>query len=334
MAGITLAQLAKLETNPLRKTVIMNLLRKAKIMEVLPFTNVNALQSVAVRWRTLPSVDFRKINEGYTSNETGDTEQVWESVYGFGGDITYDRVLDKIAGSMITDPKRLQMDMKLAAMAFKFNDYFINGDHATEPDGFEGLKKRVAGMPTRQTVGFAASNAAALDPTASAAAARAFIDYLEKMHTYTNGGQVNGYFCNEGILWGVGRVVRYIQASGGNWLSTTQDSFGRTIPTLWGAPLIDVGLKADQSTEIITETEVAGDSGTDATSIYAVSFNEEQGVTGIQLSPMEVYDPLSGGELSSQPSKMTRIDWWLGLAGFGSYGVTRGWNVEGAANWT
>jgi hypothetical protein len=171
MAGITLAQLAKLETNPLRKTVIMNLLRKAKIMEVLPFTNVNALQSVAVRWRTLPSVDFRKINEGYTSNETGDTEQVWESVYGFGGDITYDRVLDKIAGSMITDPKRLQMDMKLAAMAFKFNDYFINGDHATEPDGFEGLKKRVAGMPTRQTVGFAASNAAALDPTASAAAA-------------------------------------------------------------------------------------------------------------------------------------------------------------------
>jgi len=31
---------------------------------------------------------------------------------------------------------------------------------------------------------------------------------------------------------------------------------------------------------------------------------------------------------------MTRIDWWLGLAGFGSYGITRGWNVEGAANWT
>jgi hypothetical protein len=332
--GITVAQLAKLETNPLRKGVIMNLLRKAKIMEVLPFTNVNALKSIALRWRTLPTVDFRQLNAGYTSNETGDTEQVWESVYGFGGDITFDRVLDKIAGSMITDPKQLQMDMKLAAMAFHFNDYFINGDHANEPDGFEGLKKRVAGMPTRQTIGFAAANAAAADPTASAAAARSFLDNLEKMNTYTNGGQVNAYFCNEGMLWGVGRVVRYIQASGGNLLSTTTDSFGRTIPTLWNAPLVDVGLKKDQSTEIITETEVAGDAGQDATSIYGVSFNEEQGVTGIQLAPMEVYDPLAGGELSTQPSKMTRIDWWLGLAGFGSYGITRGWNVEGAANWT
>jgi hypothetical protein len=95
-----------------------------------------------------------------------------------------------------------------------------------------------------------------------------------------------------------------------------------------------MGLKKDQSTEIITETEVAGDAGQDATSIYCVAFNEEQGVTGIQLAPMEVYDPLAGGELSTQPSKMTRIDWWLGLAGFGSYGITRGWNVEGAANWT
>jgi|GEM_PF-1959462 hypothetical protein len=334
MAGITLAQLAKIETNPLRKGVIMNILRKGRAMEVLPFTDVNSLKSVAVRWAHLPSVAFRKLNAGYISDESGDTEQVWEAVYGFGGDVTYDRVLKKIAGSMIVDPERLQLDMKTAAMALTFNDYLINGDHANDPDGFEGLKKRVAGMPTRQTIGFAAANAAALDPTASAAAARAFIDYLEKMHAYTNGGDHNAFFANEGILWGVGRVARYIQASGGNWLSTTQDSFERTIPTLWGSPIIDVGLKADQTTEIITETEVAGDAGQDATSIYCAAFNDEQGVTGIQLSSMEVYDPLAGGELSTAPSKMTRIDWWVGLAGFGSYGVTRGWNVEGAANWT
>ena len=189
-------------------------------------------------------------------------------------------------------------------------------------------------MPTRQTVGFAGATAAALDPTASAANARFFLDKIEEMHKRTNGKEHNAWFMNEGMELGIGRVLRYLQASGGNMLSVTQDSFGRDFPTLYGSPIIDVGLKADQSTEIITETETAGDAGADATSIYCVAFNDEQGVTGIQLSPMEVYDPLAGGELSTQPSKMTRIDWWLGLAGFGSYGATRGWNVEGAANWT
>ena len=51
----TLAQLAKLETNPLTKYVIMNLLRQIKIMETLPFENVTALKVSALTWRTLPS---------------------------------------------------------------------------------------------------------------------------------------------------------------------------------------------------------------------------------------------------------------------------------------
>lgn len=330
--AVTLAMLAKIETDPLKKYVIMNLLREVKLMEVLPFTNVDSLKSVAVRWRMLPSTAFRQIGGGYTASE-GDTEQVWEAVYALGGEINYDRVFEKVKNTIV-DMKKMQTDMKLLSMALTFNDYFINGDHATDADGFEGLKKRATNMPTRQTVGFAGAAAAALDPTSAVASGRAFIDGLEQMHYKTNRGEHNAFFCNEGIKWGIGRVLRYIQAAGGNFLDVTKDSFDRTVPTVWGSPVIDVGLKKDQSTEIITETEVAGDAGLDATSIYAVAFNEQQGITGIQLSPLEVYDPLNGGEQESVPAKIVRIEWWLGLAGFGSYGVVRGWNVEGASNWT
>lgn len=330
--AVTLAQLAKIETNPLKKYVILNLLRQVALFDVLPFTNVDSLKSIAVRWKTLPSVAFRRINEGYTASE-GDTEQVWESVYGFGGDINLDRVFGKVKNTIV-DMERMQMDMKLKAMALTFNDYVINGDHATDEDGFEGLKKRVSNMPSRQSIYFAASNAAALDPTASAANGKTFFDKLEEMFYKTNSGQVSAIFANEGIRWGLGRVARYIGSGGGFFLDVTKDSFERDIPTFRGAKILDVGLKVDQSTEIITDTETAGDAGADATSIYMASFNEEQGITGIQLAPMEVYDPLSGGEMETKPTRIRRIDWWCGLAGFGSYGFTRGRNVEGASNWT
>jgi hypothetical protein len=328
----TVAQLAKLETDPLKKMVLMNLLRDVSVMEILPFENVSSLSVVATRWQTLPDVAFRKINAGYTPSE-GQDEQVWESLYGLGGEIKFDRVFSKITNTIV-DPKQNEIKKKLKSLAITFNNYFINGDHGTDADGFEGLKKRISLMPTRQSVYFAGSSAAALDPTSSVANGRAFFNAWEQMTYRCNAGAVSGYFANEGIYWGIGNVARYINASGGAFLDVTKDSFDRAITTYKGAPIIDMGLLTDQSTEIITETETAGDAGADATSIYAVSFNMEQGVTGIQLSDPEVYDPLNGGEQESTPTTLMRIDWWLGLAGFGSYGAVRGQNVEGAANWT
>jgi len=330
--ALTLAHLAKVETEPLNRYVLMNLLREVKIMEVLPFKNVDSLRSIAVRWQTLPDVAFRTINEGYTPSE-GDVEQVWESVYGFGGEIKLDRVFDKVKNTIV-DLKKIHTDMKIMSMAYTFNNYFSIGDHATDHKGFEGLKKRVSNMPSRQSVYFAGAAAAALDPTSSTASANTFFTKLEELHYKTNRGEHNAFLCNEGMKWGPGRVARYAAFGGAHILDTTKDSFDRTIPTLYGSPLIDVGTLKDQSTEIITGTEVAGDAGTDATSIYAVAFNEMQGITGIQLSNMEVYDPLNGGEQESTPTKLVRIDWWIGLANFGSYGIARGQNVEDPSNWT
>jgi hypothetical protein len=312
--------------------VIMNILREVRAAELLPFENVDSLESVAVRWRTLPTVAFRSINEGYTANE-GDTEQVWESVYGFGGEIEFDRVFGLIKNTIVS-MEQLQMDMKLTALALHFNDQLINGDHATDSKGFEGLKKRIASHPSRQSVYFAGSSSAALDATSSVANGRAFFDKLEEMHYKTNRGDVNALMMNEAMIYGIGKAARYIQASGGNFLDVTQDSFGRDITTYKGASCVDMGLKRDQSTEIITDSETAGDAGTDATSIYGVSFNTTQGLTGIQLEDLAVYDPLDGGERESKPTKLIRCDWWVGLAAFGSYGITRGRNVEGASNWT
>lgn len=330
--AVTLSQVAKLETDPLKKFVLMNIIRDTPMMEVIPWVNVDSLRNIVVRWKTLPSVAFRSINEGYTASE-GDTEQITESVFGFGGEINYDRVFEKVR-NLVQDPKKLQTEMKVKAMSLTFNDYLINGDHATDAKGFEGLKKRVAGMPTRQSVYFAGASAAALDPTASVANGNTFFSKLEEMHYKTNRTQHNAYIGNEQMKWGLGRVARYINFSGGTAFGVQKDLFDRDIPTLWGSPFLEIGLKKDQSTEIITDSETAGDAGADATSIYSASFSEQEGLVGIQLSDIEVYDPLTGGEMESKPTKILRVEWWVGLANYGSYGIVRGRNVEGGSNWT
>jgi hypothetical protein len=325
-----LNQLAEVETDRVRKGIIRNIIRDAKVMEALPFENVDSLTNMGLRWRTLPDVAFRKLNTAYTEDTGGHVEPVWESVYPFGGEIRFDRLYKKVKNHIVA-PEVLQTEMKVKAMAYKFSDYFINGDHAVDGDGFEGLKKRVAGMPARQTVWFAASNAAALDPIGSIGNARTFIDKWEEMFMRCNGGDVGMIICNEAMILGFGRVLRYAQTTAPGVLDVTKDSFDRPLYTYRGVPMFDIGLKKDQTTEIILDTETAGDAGADATSIYMVSLGTgDQQLTGIQLGPLEKI-PL--GQEQGGVTEGLFLEWVVGLANFGSYGIVRGRNVEGASQW-
>jgi hypothetical protein len=328
----TLAQYANLEVDPTKKYVMRNLLREMKVAEYLPFTTINALRTAAYRWSLLPSVAFRDLNGTYTEDTSGNVDQVWESLYILGGELDFDRVFGKVSGGAVVDPYKLQVDMKLVALALKFNDQFINGDLASDPLGFEGLKKRISLMPSRQKVCVTTTAATSLDVTSSAANVALFWKGVEKAYEYCNRGQVNLIVCNEDMKMGLGSSLRYINAAGGNFLDVSKDSFDRAVVTYKGTPIVDIGLKADQSTEIITDTETDADSTHSvSTSMYFASFNEQQGVIGIQLGPVEV---IPNAEKDVATVDKTLIEWVVGLAGFGSYGVTRLWNILAPDTWT
>lgn len=327
--AITLAQVSKLEKDPLRKGIIMNILRKGKLLEYVKFENVSALRSVAIRWTALPTVAFRKINADYTANE-GDVDQIYENVYAFGGEIEHDRVWKMVASSLIVDPIRLNMDMKTAAMAYTFNNYYVNGDHATDPDGIVGIKVRLDNGPSRQKVQLGAASATAHDPTASVANALHFLWKFEQAAYRANRNEFDFILANEGVVTGLARILRAAGQTGGSLFDTTKDIFDRDVLTYRGKPLVDIGLKADQATEIITNTEVAADADADSTSLYFVPQNTDQGIMGIQLRNMETFP----GKKQKSTTETTTIEWWIGLAGFGSYGATRLWNLEDPALWT
>ncbi|KKK83039.1 hypothetical protein LCGC14_2797360, partial [marine sediment metagenome] len=93
-------------------------------------------------------------------------------------------------------------------------------------------------------------------------------------------------------------------------LNQAQDMFGRIINMYQGVPLIDIGIKADQSTEIITNGESLS-GGADETSIYAVKYGPEEYFWGIQQAPLEVRDL---GEIDTKPVLRDRVEWVVGLA--------------------
>lgn len=333
MAGITLGQYAQVETEPLKKGVFMNLIRETPILEKFPFDKTTTLTNIALRYSRLPTGGaFRKLNTGYTTHEDGQVDQVTESIYFFGGDITYDKQLAKLTNTVV-DPIALQIDMRIQSMSCDLRNYLINGDHATDADGFEGIKKRIAGMPSRQTIYAASSASAGLDVTASTGNARTFFNKFDEAFDYCSSGKVDAIIANETMRRAIRTAARYVQFNA-NLFDVTKDMFGRNFYTWNGVPIYDMGLKADQSTEVITLTEAGGTGSANTTSVYFVSFDQTQGIRGLQLGDFQFYDPLSGGEMESKPSEMRRLDWAIGLCGWGSYGATRLRNILTPASWT
>lgn len=313
--AVTLVDAQKQSKDPLHKAFIMDLLRYGgDLMGIIPFVDVAGLSVSAMRWQTIMSSAFRKLNAGY-SEATGTTEDIVETLFLLGGDIKVDRVIAE-AGNYVENPLETQTKMRAKSMAFQFLDSFINGDNAVDADSFEGLKKRVAGMPSRMSIDLAAAGDS-LKVLASAANEQAFIDALHKGVKYSGATHI---LMNEDTWLGVGQVLRRL-----GLLNTVTDQYDRQFEAFRGVPLIDVGLKSDKSTEIITNTEDPGDGGNDSTSIYFVRFDTDEGLHGIQLAGkgMDVYDPLDGAELESGPQILRRVDWPVGLMNVSQYCIAR-----------
>ena len=313
--AVTLADYAKQSKDPLQKGFIMDLLRYSELLNTVPFDVVDGLQVDGVRWQTMPAAAFRKINAGYTEG-TGTTEKVAETLVALGGDVKIDRFLTGNS-NVIQDPLTTQMNMKAKSVAFKFNDAFINGDAGVDPDSFEGLKKRVSNMPSRQTIDLAVATVS-LKVLASVANENTFLDALHTASKYVDGA--THIFANENTFLGLGRVARRL-----NLYQQITDAYGKKWDSLTGLPIVDVGLKSDKSTEIISDTEDPGNATLDSTSIYVVRMDMDDGLHGLTLRghELDVYDPLTGGEMEAGPQYLRRIDWGVGLFNLSNYVIAR-----------
>jgi hypothetical protein len=335
--AVTLNETLKVVRDDMGKAIILDLLRQSPLLRFIPIVTVSTPTVKATRWQTLPQAGTRKIGGAYTES-TGTLEQIEDPWFAYGGDFGVDRLLLKL--NTVQDPLTLQAKMKVAAIAARINYDFIRNDHASgDPDGFEGLQKRVSNQPSRMTIDLSVAGDS-LKVLASVTNEQTFLDglheALKKLDVSGADGMMDAnvaFFMNETTWLGIRKVL--IRAG---QLSTAQDSYARTFTMFGPAKLIDVGLRGDQTTEIITNTEDPGDGGNDATSIYAVRFggvtrrsakgeiltHDDDGLKMIQLSgtSLEPYDLPEPGP-GSAPIISRRVEWAIGLTQSGKYSIAR-----------
>jgi hypothetical protein len=314
---MTLAQYANIAPSPMVRATIEGLLEYSDLMDRTPFTTVDELVTMVRRIKTLPtSLGFRALNQGFGEG-TGDWEMIQEGLADFGTDIDVDRVFTKVKSDI--DPRAGQIKLHLKALAYKFNDLFINADRAVDPNGIDGIKVRHAQLAADDPE--LEIDAGGLDISEAGRTANTVHPFLDMVHRamYRLEGEPGKkvIICNDRVKLAFLSLFRR-----GSLLDVTRDNFDRRdIATFMGMPILDPGVKADQITRILPfNSDDPAQTGTSSrTSIYIVSLGEEA-LHGVQLAPPDTRDI---GELEAKPVMRYRLQWTWGLVNWSRRSIAR-----------
>ncbi|MCF3174793.1 hypothetical protein IPZ61_15855 [Streptomyces sioyaensis] len=306
--ALTLAEAAKLSQDDLQRGVLETFVIESPVLDRIPFLTIQGNAYAYNEEATLPGVEFRAVNNGY-SESTGTVNPKSEKLVILGGDADVDRFIVQTRGNL-NDQRAVQTRMKVKAAAYKFQDHFINGDTAVDVNGFDGLKKRLTGGQVLST---------ATNGMGPVAAGHDFFDALDALIA-----QVPGLNGSNGALYTNSKIIAKLKSSarrlGG--VEFVKDALtSKMVAQYNGIPLLDIGQTA-AGADIIPMTETQGTSNA-AGSIYAVKFGSAEGdraVTGLTNGGVQVRDL---GELDTKPVYRTRLEFYTGLAVFGGKGAAR-----------
>jgi hypothetical protein len=307
--AVTLAEAAVTAQDP-RLPGVVGVLNTSQIMNRVPFESIAGRAFSYNNEATLPAAAFRAVNAGYTES-TGTFNNATESLVILGGDYVVDRFLEQTSTGSVASLVAAQRDMKARSIAAKFADTFINGSTGVDANSFNGLKTRITGGQVLSS----GTNGAAMNT--DAATRTAFLDRLDALLALVPGA--DALYANSQVIAMLRTVFRNVTIN--NY--TVDELTGRPIqvPTWQGVPILDAGLKADQ-TAVIPQTETQGASSV-ASSIYAVKFAQSEndtGVLGITNGGLQVDPPR---QLETKPSWLGRIEIYCGLAMLGAQPAAR-----------
>jgi len=302
-----LADYGRLAVDPLKKAVVDVYRRESMIMDRLTFESANKLAIEIIRTKTLPTVSWRKIG-GTFSESKATFEPIQERVFMAGGYIDVDKALVK--ADSIINQRAVQSDAFVTSLAYEFNDKLINGNPESNVDAPTGLWYRlVKDFDAAQTI---LGGGLDISPDATGLSANfdIYLDRIAELVHAVDGHKADLLVMNSTLYL---RTVSALRQKG--LFATTQDSYGRTVAT-WGPggpEIIDLGVKADQATNIIGNVELVDGSaltGNYATSVYAAKLGMDKYLCGFQEYDMDVADI---GLLESGVAFRTVVDWPMGI---------------------
>lgn len=278
--ALTIADYAMMSNDPLVLKITKSLLIQGAIFGDIPYVTKKTLKVNGVRWQdNLPSVTWAKLNTGLTVTKgkpTAYEEQAFFVRNAIDVDLAYLEDENRIG-----DPRAQMLEAYIQGVVYDYNNKFINNNPIDgEDDAIVGLRYRLDNYDAYRVHSDMIINGGGVDMTQAAmtaATANNFLEFIEQQLTVMGAPEGDGvvFYCNELLKRRWERAIRLLGAGAG-W-SMQRDAFDRAITMYKNAKIVVIGRTADQTTQIITNTESsAGAAGSSTyTSLYAVKYGEE-----------------------------------------------------------
>lgn len=309
--SLTLLEANKDSTNRLKRGVVATLIQESPILEMIPFMSFqgNAIEvEVEV---SLPTPQFRSVNETYSRSFGGNTKRMF-GVSILGGEVFVDNYILRVHSNR-ANAKAKQYRKFAKAMSRTWDKYFFDGT-GTAKD-FKGLNTLIDEGLGQKLIQAAGGGALSLDR----------LD--EAMDLFRGQASPDAMLTIRWIRRKITRLARETH-TGISLIDVGTDVFGRQVTMYNDVPIRIIG---DDRTgaAILDFDEDPGDGTSDTTSIYLVAFGEDENVYGLSGlgGSMEVRD---FGEQESAPGHMGRVEWYPGLAIDNPYSVVRLYGVTQA----
>lgn len=314
--SITLSDYALMSNSPLVQKFTYSLIQFGSVLQDIPLRTYKSMTANGSRFlgAGLATVGYRKLNEAPAVTKSVPTAYQ-EQAYIVSNNFDIDTILLEDV-NRIQDPFATQMSAYLRALTYDFNDKFINNDPINgDADAPVGLRYRLDNYSDYQIpseMKFAAGGST-IDISAGSNG-DALAENLQKMLDIMGSPDGTGVVLyGSELLWRkISRAILKLGTGGG--FRIDQDQFGRQVTKYQNAIVRKMGRKADQTTQILTDTEstTGASSSSNYSSLYGVHYGLDQ-FSGWQFRNME--EAITGPYLLTATGTQQQItfDWPVGL---------------------
>jgi hypothetical protein len=273
-----------MSNNTLLQGVVEEIIDREALLEFLPFQQLNSKALVYNREETLSEGVYLDPNEVVPEESSSVTEHVAKLKILI-GDVDVDKFLNSTMSD--TDSQlAVQIAMKAKGLMRKFKRTLVTGDETLNVKEFDGVDQICQNTGRELAAG---ANGAALD--------LAMLDEL--LSEVKNGA--DALIMREGTFRALKQLWRLAGGNTGGMLQV--NNFGM-VPAHDGTPIL---------VNDFIPGNVAQGTGTDTASVYAVRFNEADGLHGLYGGDNAGFAMEDVGTVQNKDAMRTRLKWYHSL---------------------
>jgi hypothetical protein len=288
--SLTLSDANLLSLPMMTQGVIDTIVRESRILAALPFQDVVGSSYIYNQELTLSTADFYAPNDSW-NEATLTVQQKVALLKILGGNVDVDSFLERTHAN-VNDLRAVAVQNKAKAVAYAFEDTFINGDISVDNNSFDGLARLV---DPAQVISVGTGNGGQLT-----------LDYMDQLVDAVKPGKPDLLVLSKRSR----RKMMSLLRGSGNLYETDVNNFGQRIEYYSG-----IAIAPD---DFVPDNETLG-SSSDCSSIYALKLGDF-GVLGLTNGGIITEQV---GSLPDKDAWRVRIKFYCGLAAKAKYGLAR-----------